>query len=68
VAELTKKELTPPLGTEIWGNTQLQLPESSARGRYRNVLTGETLETSDNGQLPLADLLAVFPVALLEKE
>ena len=50
-----------PLGERVWGVAKLALPS----GRYRNVLTGEQLE---GGDVPLARLLAVFPVALLTGE
>ncbi|MFL6193995.1 MAG: hypothetical protein ACJ75H_07480, partial [Thermoanaerobaculia bacterium] len=42
-----------------WQGTTLELPA----GRWRDVLTGVDL---DGGARPLADLLARFPVALLE--
>jgi maltooligosyltrehalose synthase len=50
-----------PLGSRAWGDSRLAFPS----GRYRNVLTGEQLE---GGEVPLARLLATFPVALLATE
>jgi (1->4)-alpha-D-glucan 1-alpha-D-glucosylmutase len=50
-----------PLGSRAWGAAKLALPS----GRYRNVLTGDELE---GGDVPLARLLASFPVALLVTE
>jgi (1->4)-alpha-D-glucan 1-alpha-D-glucosylmutase len=50
-----------PLGSRAWGEAKLALPP----GRYRNVLTGDELE---GGEVPLARLLATFPVALLVTE
>lgn len=47
-----------PLGERVWGAARLALPG----GGYRNVLTGEHAE---GGEVPLATLLAAFPVALL---
>jgi (1->4)-alpha-D-glucan 1-alpha-D-glucosylmutase len=44
-----------------WHDTAVALPE----GRWRNVLTGETL---DGGSRPVTELLARFPVALLARE
>ncbi|MEX2480364.1 MAG: malto-oligosyltrehalose synthase [Gammaproteobacteria bacterium] len=44
-----------------WGDTALHLPE----GHWRNVLSGETM---DAGDVPVAHLLATFPVALLVRE
>jgi (1->4)-alpha-D-glucan 1-alpha-D-glucosylmutase len=46
------------IGERVWGASKLALPA----GRYRNVLTGDEL---DGGDVPLARLLAAFPVALL---
>jgi (1->4)-alpha-D-glucan 1-alpha-D-glucosylmutase len=48
-----------PLGG-IWGDSRLPMPP----GRYENVLTGENHEVAERG-IPLADLLATFPTALL---
>ena len=44
-----------------WGDTSLELPS----GPWRNALTGEQWP---DGRLPLAELLARFPVALLVRE
>jgi (1->4)-alpha-D-glucan 1-alpha-D-glucosylmutase len=46
-----------------WGDTKVSLPEELARRRWRNLLdaSGERL----SGDLPIAGLLARFPVALL---
>jgi maltooligosyltrehalose synthase len=59
-----------PLGGEYWADTRLEVPGELA-GRFTNVLTGERLETVPGGEvaaLRLADALAAFPVALLERE
>ena len=44
-----------------WGDTTLELPE----GRWRNAFTNETL---NGGEIALAKLLHLFPVALLCQE
>ena len=46
--------------SDDWQDTVLPLPP----GRWRNVLSGEDF---DGGDIPLAQLLATFPVALLER-
>jgi (1->4)-alpha-D-glucan 1-alpha-D-glucosylmutase len=51
-----------PVGERIWGEAAIVLPES-LRGEFINVLTGE--KHSLQGKLPIAPLLARFPVALL---
>lgn len=48
-------------GESPWGNTRLPLPE----GAWSDVLTGEAIE--GGAAVPLARLLARFPVALLER-
>jgi (1->4)-alpha-D-glucan 1-alpha-D-glucosylmutase len=55
-----------PLGPEVWQDTGLLVP-APVRA-WRNIFTGEELRPAgENGQaaLPLAALLAHFPVALL---
>jgi (1->4)-alpha-D-glucan 1-alpha-D-glucosylmutase len=46
-----------------WGNTSLELPP----GRWRNELTGESIDREAGGQVRLSDLLRRFPVALLSR-
>jgi (1->4)-alpha-D-glucan 1-alpha-D-glucosylmutase len=57
-----------PLGREVWQDTELILPERIRRTGYRNLFTGQTLASETrNGSmyLPLSEVLADFPVALL---
>ena len=61
VRGLTGGEMQPPTGVSVWGDTALAMPGG---GRYRSVFTGETVDAS--GDLPLAEVLGKFPVALLE--
>jgi (1->4)-alpha-D-glucan 1-alpha-D-glucosylmutase len=59
-----------PLGQEVWQATRIVFPPEAGGGRYRNVFTGEVLasERQEAGEgLYLADVLAHFPVALLER-
>jgi maltooligosyltrehalose synthase len=58
---------TLPHGHGYWADTWLELPADLA-GRYTNVLTGESLETTTAGAagLALGAVLAAFPVALLD--
>ncbi len=58
----------PPLGETAWNTTALALGPTGA-ARYRDVLTGRavTVVTRDGRRvMPLADALAVLPVAVLE--
>ena len=59
-----------PLGAEYWADTWVELPRELA-GRYTNVLTRERVASAPAGDaagLRLADVLASFPVALLDRE
>jgi (1->4)-alpha-D-glucan 1-alpha-D-glucosylmutase len=53
-----------PLGEDVFGDTAVALP--GAPRRWRNALTGASLTLDAAPQALLADLLADFPVALLE--
>jgi len=58
----------PPLGPDYWGGTRLLIQDDLGT-RFRNVLTGETVEvelTAEGRGLALGGALASFPVALLE--
>ncbi|HEY2081985.1 MAG TPA: malto-oligosyltrehalose synthase [Verrucomicrobiae bacterium] len=60
----------PPTGDRIWKDTFLTLPKSRSRDSFRNVLTGETVDTAEyHGKtgLEAGKVLKNFPVALLEK-
>lgn len=69
---LTDQGVRLPLGKGVWGDTRVLLPfEGEEGGRFRNVFTGESLLTTREegvSSLSLAEVLAEFPVALLERE
>jgi (1->4)-alpha-D-glucan 1-alpha-D-glucosylmutase len=57
-----------PLGAQVWGNTGVVIPESMGK-RFHNLFTNEVIKTvGENGKamLPLSEIFANFPVALLE--
>ena len=59
-----------PLGPEVWRDTRILQSFDTAASCYRNIFTGEILTLDQQeGRLSLAlkDILAVFPVALLER-
>jgi len=63
-------ETTKPTGREIWGDSALLLRRDISRAAYRDVFTGRTVESVErNGKhtLPLAEVFAHLPVALLER-
>ena len=58
-----------PTGREIWGDSVLLLRRDVSRTAYRDVLSGRSVEIVErNGKqtLPLAEVFAHLPVALLE--
>jgi (1->4)-alpha-D-glucan 1-alpha-D-glucosylmutase len=59
----------PPTGSEVWGESVVELDHVSAAGLYREVFTGRLIRAGRNGagvELPLAQAFAHLPVALLE--
>jgi (1->4)-alpha-D-glucan 1-alpha-D-glucosylmutase len=64
VAELTRDRDFAIPDRGVWEDTALT--GDVVAGRWRNLFTGEELEASGDG-LRLADVLADFPVALLER-
>jgi (1->4)-alpha-D-glucan 1-alpha-D-glucosylmutase len=58
------------LGPDVWQDTRILQPFDTAESSYRNIFTGEILKLEQQeGSLSLAlrDILAVYPVALLER-
>jgi len=69
VAALTKRAPRPPLGPDVWGNTQLVLPPTLAARRYRDLLSGLSFNPAqEHHTLRLADVFSTLPVALLAGE
>jgi (1->4)-alpha-D-glucan 1-alpha-D-glucosylmutase len=59
-----------PLGAVAWGDALMAVPGAAVGRRYRNIFTDEVtvvLERDGTAGLALAELLAHFPVALLER-
>jgi malto-oligosyltrehalose synthase len=54
----------PPLREAAWGRTVLRLPPDVRARRFECALSGAVLRPRD-GRLPLAEVLADFPAALL---
>jgi (1->4)-alpha-D-glucan 1-alpha-D-glucosylmutase len=69
-AGLTNGICQLPLGPEFWGDVTLELPGPSADHRFQNILTNEEIGATQHGRdsaLPLAQILAHFPIALIER-
>jgi (1->4)-alpha-D-glucan 1-alpha-D-glucosylmutase len=70
VMGLTRKEPVDPIGPEVWSDTRLLLPDAEPGTRYRDVFSGETIKAladDDGAILPIAEVFAAFPFALLER-
>jgi len=60
-----------PLGREVWGDSSIVIPSEIDGDEFKNILTGEVLkkiEGEGQGTLPLGEVFAHFPVALLERK
>jgi len=55
-----------PTGKEVWGDTRLSSDRTGGHTRFRNVLTGATID-GRNG-IPIAEILNPWPVALMIEE
>ncbi len=58
----------PPVGKEVWGEDAIRLADEMRSGLYRDVLTGRQVDLRrDDSALPLAEVFAHLPFALLER-
>ena len=68
-AVLLGERASNPIGGEVWGDTELRLPDQFRGMTYRNVFTGELLTIGEGGQgINISAMLANFPVALAVAE
>jgi (1->4)-alpha-D-glucan 1-alpha-D-glucosylmutase len=70
VATLTDRAERPPVGSEIWGDTSVELPDQDGEHSYSNLFTSKRSYAVDRGgklTLPVAEILGDFPVALLTR-
>ncbi len=59
-----------PLGKDVWQDSFVILPFEEAGMKYRNIFTGETVtivKHTESTVLYVSEILAHFPVALLER-
>jgi (1->4)-alpha-D-glucan 1-alpha-D-glucosylmutase len=67
VARLLEDADAPPIGERVWQDTEIVLPFCTCSDKYRNIFTGELLETQkvDGGErISVSKLLADFPAAV----
>ncbi len=66
VMQLSGASGRPPVGTDLWGDTRISLPEGLSRGPWHSRLTDESRPAApSHASLPVAEALRSFPVALL---
>jgi (1->4)-alpha-D-glucan 1-alpha-D-glucosylmutase len=72
IAGLVGESDRPPIGPEVWSDTEILLPQQARGARFHNIFTDETLEcdsgVSEEGapcRLPVSTILRTFPVAVL---
>jgi len=67
VAGLLNGEDIPPIGPQIWEDTQIQIPSSDSCEQYRNSLTDEVIDTEQTGEsrtITVGSIFATLPLAL----
>lgn len=64
--QLTRGEMRPPVGEEVWGDCEIQLPDVRPVC-YRDALTGREQHCSQ-GVLKAANLFGTLPFALLTSD
>ncbi|HSY30870.1 MAG TPA: malto-oligosyltrehalose synthase, partial [Verrucomicrobiae bacterium] len=67
VARLLDDADAPPIGERVWQDTEIALPFCTCSEKYRNIFTGEFVETQKmqgEEKLSVSKLLADFPVAV----
>jgi len=69
LTEICRPPDSLPLGSDVWANSFLTLPETEKGARYRNVFTEEELIVEGEGSVGfyLAEVFSTSPVALLER-
>ncbi|MGC1373823.1 MAG: malto-oligosyltrehalose synthase, partial [Candidatus Sulfotelmatobacter sp.] len=67
IASLLGDNIVSPLGTDIWKDTIVHLPDNTSYRSSRNVFTDEVLDDSQLGStIAVSELLGQFPVGLWE--
>jgi (1->4)-alpha-D-glucan 1-alpha-D-glucosylmutase len=67
VDSLLRGDAIAPVGSAVWGETAVHLPESDDGATYRNLFTGGQIAATA-GTLSVAEALADFPVAVLIRD
>jgi maltooligosyltrehalose synthase len=67
VAGLLNDADVPPIGERVWQDTSIVLPFCTCSEKYRNIFTGELLETQkiEGGEtISVSKVLSDFPVVV----
>jgi (1->4)-alpha-D-glucan 1-alpha-D-glucosylmutase len=65
IARLLRDQHELPLGASVWNHTSLVLSNNQQQRSWRNLFTGESITAAAHQPVPVAEILAQFPVALL---
>jgi len=67
-AALTDGGARLPMGPDSWQDTWVEVPGDFPSGAYAHLFTGAAVEASagEGRRLPVRDVLADFPIALME--
>jgi (1->4)-alpha-D-glucan 1-alpha-D-glucosylmutase len=60
-----------PLGRNVWRDSRIVIPDEIAGDKFRNIFTGENIQTIQKDEqrvLALSEIFAHFPVAMLERK
>jgi (1->4)-alpha-D-glucan 1-alpha-D-glucosylmutase len=71
LAHLIRSPDEMPFGKSVWRDSRVIIPEEIREDLFYNIFTGELIKTVEqNGQrgLPLGEVFAHFPVAMLERK
>jgi len=63
---LMQGEMHPPLGDSVWADTSLKLATDNSYTVAKNIFTGEKVMLKNNDTVPIASLLATFPVGVFQ--
>jgi (1->4)-alpha-D-glucan 1-alpha-D-glucosylmutase len=67
VASLLGDSNLPPIGSNVWKDTNILVPFCSSCETYRNTFTGEVIDLPKaDAKIAVSELLAHFPAALCE--
>ena len=65
VGALLRESDAAPIGSDVWQDTSISLPQPIANAHWRDVFTGQFIAPSHDGELLVSEVLKQFPVGVL---